>query len=240
VLAHHAGKGHHLLRSAPAIEARLGRPPKTLREAEEISNLISYPRAAENQPLAQLAREAGLSNEEFEDYLEFMAANNKLAESCPHVRLNGAELGDEMLVFEKLSHDDPLGPMLGLFTGCCQHLHGAAKACAKHGATKPEGGFYVLRRGKRILGQSWAWRKSNTLVFDSWESPNHELGIKYCAPILMKAAKALVGRLGIAEVRLGTGGNTPALNLAKAARATAPPRGYSDAREQYVLSNGAR
>ena len=239
LLAHHAGKGHHLLRLAPLIERHLGRPPRTLREAEEISNLITYSRAAENHTLAQLARQAGLSNEEFEDYLEFMASNNKPAESCPHLRLNGAELGDQTLVFEKLNHDDPLGPMLGLFTGCCQHLHGAAKACAKHGATKPEGAFYVLRRGKRILGQSWAWRTGKTLVFDSWESPNHELGKKYCAPILMKAAKGLVGRLGIAEVRLGTGGNTPELNLPKAAKATTPPRGYSDAREQYILSDGA-
>jgi hypothetical protein len=239
LLAHHAGKGQHLLRLAPVIEARLGRPPKTLREAEEISNLITYPRAAENHALAQLSREAGLSDEEFEDYLEFMASSNKLAESCPHLRLNGAELGDEMLVFEKLGSDDPLGPMLGLFTGCCQHLHGAARACAKHGATKPEGAFYVLRRGKRILGQSWAWRTGKTLVFDSWESPNHELGRKYCAPILVKAAKALIGRLGIFEVRLGTGGNTPELNLPKAAKATTPPRGYTDAREQYVLTDGA-
>jgi hypothetical protein len=55
----------------------------------------------------------------------------------------------------------------------------------------------------------------------------------------MKAAKGLVGRLGIAEVRLGTGGNTPELNLPKAAKATTPPRGYSDAREQYILSDGA-
>jgi hypothetical protein len=52
----------------------------------------------------------------------------------------------------------------------------------------------------------------------------------------MKAAKGLVGRLGIAEVRLGTGGNTPELNLPKAAKATTPPRGYSDAREQYILT----
>ena len=102
--------------------------------------------------------------------------------------------------------------MLGLFTGCCQHLHGAAKACAKHGATRPEGAFYVLRRGKRTLGQSWAWRKNNTLVLDSWETAK-DSGKKYCAPVLMKAAKDLVGRLGIAEVRLGTGGNTPELNL---------------------------
>lgn len=217
------------------IEKHLGGPPQTLKEAEEASNAIAYPRASEHHALAQLAREAGLSNEEFEDYLEFLVANSKPAESCPHVRLNGADLGDPMLVFEKLNCDDPLGPMLGLFTGCCQHLHGAANTCAKHGATKPEGAFYVLRRGSRILGQSWAWRKNNTLVFDSWESPNQELGKKYCVPTLAKAARAMAGRLGISKIRLGTGGNTPELNLPKASKPATPPRGYSDAAEQYVL-----
>jgi hypothetical protein len=215
LLQHHSGRGLNLIKLAPRIEAQLGRLPKNMDEAEEMAVKASYARNAENLALAKFCYEYSQDEDYFEDYLKLME-DAKDTDNCPDILLNGDSLGDPNLVFRRLQPKDPIGPLLGEVTDCCQHLGGHAAECAKAGAIEPDASFYVLERKGAVIAQCFAWKTDDHLVFDSWQG----LGSTYnhfCLPVLTAAAtKALEMDPKLTDVRLGTGGGTPALELTRA------------------------
>lgn len=233
VLAHHSGKGLHILHLAPRIEAYLGRPPATLEEAEQTAVKCIYARATKFPELANLCHAYKRSEEQFEDYVRLLARAKK-RDHCPDVKITLSDLGYDL---ERLAPGDPRGPLLGVITNCCQHLHGAAEECARAGVTHPDASFYIIKKNDRIVAQSFAWRTKTSLVFDSFETLSDDYD-KLCLPSLKAAAiKALELDPSLLDVRLGTGGGTPTLEIPK----TKPVNWVQDlhgmdSSSQYLLS----
>lgn len=160
------------------------------------------------EALASICLDNDLSASTFSLHQEFWSKSVKLktAEFCPDVRVFGEAIGlSPGWSFEKLPFDSQLGPLLGELTGCCQHLGGAGRACARHGVESPYSAFYVVRHNGKIIAQSWAWRSGNTLVFDSIESRNQDGTHDDVLALYESAAQALVERnaLGVTAVMVG-------------------------------------
>jgi len=141
---------------------------------------------------------------EFDTYIKFIdEQKDKLYETIPHINITGHDIGLEGdWRMETLQANDPVGLVLGRLTNCCQHLHGAGAACAKHGFSSPYGNFMVVRYNGKIIAQSWIWRRDDLVVFDSVEA----LGGAYVegiAKLYQHAADQLKGNLGIKRVGLG-------------------------------------
>jgi len=242
VLMHHSCSGLNYVARADEFEKHLGRPPQNLPEVRAIAAKITYPNADSNIKLAEVCHSLGVPPATFNTYLRLFQGEKK-AEGCPAVKVNGSDVGCPGYYLEKLTYNAIEGPLLGLFTNCCQHLDGAASDAAKHGYQSPNGAFYVVRRedaARKIVSQAWAWRgKSGELVFDSIESLSDEIGDSIAAPLFSKAAMDSVGRLGIKRVLVGTGGRTPDKICAPRDSRPATPvdyRGYRDSHQQAVLA----
>lgn len=172
---------------APKIEAYLDEQgmefPKTLQGMNDIASQIVYERANEHPEFARLASQVGLSEPTFEEGLEIIAQKSKTRDNLPEIFIDGADIGHPNYYMEKLPAGDPTGLLLGEFTNCCQHIGDAGRACAIHGFSSENGGFYVWKhktKGEKtdrdtIVAQSWAWRGNDprtgedVLVFDSFE-----------------------------------------------------------------------
>ncbi|MFC0183385.1 hypothetical protein SAMN04515674_105335 [Pseudarcicella hirudinis] len=181
------------------IEDKLGRLPKSMSELREIASQFHYDNVT-NIACAQACFELRLDQSTFERY-QTLYKSTKVAESCPDVRINNNDF-----VFRKLEYNDPKGALLGLYTNCCQHLHGAASDCAKHGVRDETSAFYVVEKAGKIIAQSWAWRsKKGDLVFDSIESLSMDYS-ESIAYLYKEASKLLLGKLGINRVLVGDTG----------------------------------
>lgn len=232
------------------IEQSLQRIPKSLKEFREAAAKFVYENIGEHATLALLCHQKGVDQKTFEQYKALME-QGKNAESIPHIRLTGEEIGlagGKDWAFRKLPCNDPQGPLLGLYTGCCQHLEGAAASCARHGVTSPYSGFYVVEYKGEVVAQSWAWRGTKgELVFDSIEmrGGDYQYGSSQelynaCAKLYSEAAKRLKGRLCVTRVLVGAyGGINPEIPLSRTntpAEMKAGGRLYSDAGSQWVLA----
>ncbi len=180
------------------FEKEFGRAPTGKREFVDFAGTQEFENI-EDIEVARLSAKHGLDQDEFEDYQEFFKKHpGKKATMLP-----GIELREGSYVFRKLDDHDKTGPFLGLATDCCQHLHNAGSSCAKAGWKHPESGFYVVEKDGDIVAQSWAWRgKDGELCFDSIEGLGN-ISIPSVAELYLKAAKALIGRLGITKVTVG-------------------------------------
>ena len=180
------------------FEKEFGRAPTGKREFVDFAGTQEFENI-EDIEVARLSAKHGLDQDEFEDYQEFFKKHpGKKATMLP-----GIELKEGSYVFRKLDDHDKTGPFLGLATDCCQHLHNAGSSCAKAGWKHPESGFYVVEKDGDIVAQSWAWRgKDGELCFDSIEGLGN-ISIPSVAELYLKAAKDLIGRLGITKVTVG-------------------------------------
>jgi hypothetical protein len=145
------------------IEAVLGRPP---RDHKEVVAILEGPL----KDSIGFGQEWGvfLSKAEIADYNNLFATGGKSAEFLPQVRgeYNG-------LTIRKLNAHDKMGPLIGRLSGCCQHLHGAARDCAVKTYTDPTMGVYVVEdsRNKQLVAQAFAYRTMcDSIVLDSVES----------------------------------------------------------------------
>jgi hypothetical protein len=86
------------------------------------------------------------------------------------------------------------------------------------GYESPWSGFYIVEYKGSLIAQSWAWRSSSdngwadddttphkALVFDSIEALGNAY-VEGISKLYREAAKRIVGRLGIKEVRFGATG----------------------------------
>lgn len=195
--------------SAQAIEEALGRAPRSLNEARMAFTKVGALAEGVSLRVAHAAGLAGLSTDEARKLQGIMddAAARRRAEFIPHVRVTGYEIGlDGDWVAERLATDDPVGPVLGLLTDCCQHPWGAGHSCARAGVVSDRAAFIVVRYRSRIVAQAYVWRGTgpdvDDVVFDSIEG----LGTAYIegvARLVREAASRMVGRLGVRRVWVG-------------------------------------
>lgn len=127
-------------------------------------------------------------------------------EMIPHVYVRAKDLGIEgNMVLRTLRHDDPIGFILGEFTGCCQSLESAGYESAVGGYTLPSQCFWVVEMGGKIIAQSWLWRsQTDQVVIDSVESMRRYADlIPTLTKLYQSAAQQILGRLGVKQVCIG-------------------------------------
>lgn len=116
---------------------------------------------------------AGVTNKKIAQFLALTRQDSN--ERIPDIIIEGDSIGYPGYRLRKLhvleDEDAAVGAVLGRKTNCCQSITGEeGEACAIHGLTSPDGGFYVLFRGEEVIAQAWAWRsKNDAIVFDSIE-----------------------------------------------------------------------
>ena len=144
------------------IEEVLGRPP---RDHKEVTAILEGPL----KDSIGFGQEWGvfLSKAEIADYNRLFECGGKSAEFLPQVRgeYNG-------LTIRKLNAHEKMGPLIGRLSGCCQHLHGAARDCAVKTYIDPTMGVYVVEDSrKQLVAQTFAYRTlCDSIVLDSVES----------------------------------------------------------------------
>lgn len=189
--------------------------------------------------VAEICAELKLSQRHAEEYQGWLKRHhNKNSEAIPPVTVVGGDVGVEGdWKFEKLDHDDLRGPLLGLYTDCCQHPNGIGAECAEHGWKSPFGAFFVVKYNGKIVAQSWAWRNARAFVFDNVEA----LGNSYKEGIFTlyeEAARKLVGRMGIEVVNVGSSHSDVDLSNLSDVTPERPEdyRGYCDSNSQIRLA----
>ena len=230
-----------------AVVASGGHVGMSLRELKTLLASLQY-RDVRSVEFARECARWGVSQDDFDTlqtrWLAALAAIRR--ESIPFVSLSDGEYR-----LYRLAKDDPRGIFLGLYTDCCQHPDGAGSSCAWHGHESSDGAFFVVEYRGQIIAQAWAWRRMDhsvgrsILVLDNIEVLGGDPGRKEVVKSLfVRAAQALVGRLGIAQVNVGVGYtdiNLAGISPAYGAGYIAPPSGlYSDARTQLVLAGDVR
>jgi len=178
---------------ADEIERELGRVPSDLAEIREAATKI--PR------LAVRGHGILLSEREEEDYKRLWATPPKAFEGIPAPGgAGGIEVGGLRLV--QLAHDDPIQPLAGRLVNCCQHLHGAAASCARASWTEGWAAIWAVYEDGHMVAQAFVWRSADgsAIVLDSVEALAARQAI---ADIFVKAAHAVLGRLGVARVYVG-------------------------------------
>ena len=187
----------------------------------------------QNQEVAHAAFSAGLSQYEFDEYQRYWSnINDKTHETIPSV---GIVQKDGYIMY-RLEVSDPRGPILGIFTNCCQHPGGAGASCAIHGQESPDGAFFVVERRGKIVAQSWAWRRGKTLCFDSIEVLNKNY-MPVVEALYQETANRILGKLGITACNVGGGYNNVGVSSDwQEVVPVLPPEGvYTDAKTQFVI-----
>lgn len=176
-------------------------------------------------PFAQECAKWGNSQHQFESLQGMWMGRNITYSSIPKVTLSEGDWK-----FYLLDRDDPRGPFLGEYTGCCQHPNGAGASCALHGASSPDGGFVVLEHQGAIKFQSWVWRKDDTLVFDNVEGSCASHLHKDAKRIYLEGVRAFRGRLDVNTLYIGIGGSDIGFDgdLPRKNRDVQAPGGYTD------------
>lgn len=222
----------HAGRWAPIERINKG-VPRTLVELRRLSAFIRYD-GVRNEAVAEAAALCNLGQGDFEEYqLWYEGLSPKTSEGIPHVSMT---LGSYRIV--QLEHNDPIAPLMGLLSNCCQHPRGAANSCARASIEDPNCAIWVVYdRKNNVVCQTFVWRSEDTLVMDSVEAKDHDCAERV-ADILYEAANSVIGRLCIRKVNIGETSYGITGRLARiwnAKEVSKPPRpivGYSDANVQ--------
>lgn len=205
---------------------------------------FAYERANENIDLARLCMKYNVDENDFNKSLTILQSRPETANThIPDLRIDGAafDMPDHRLY--RLAPGDIRGLFLGDLTDCCQSIGGHGTACAEHGFTSPDGGFYVIESAKGdIVGQSWVWRgDKGELCLDSLEA----LGERISDGAWLKAVKAIGDELArradhdVTALHIGIGGKTPDTLAKKFNLKSATPRdynGYRDSHNQIMVA----
>jgi len=184
-------------------------------------------------PFAQECAKWGYSQDNFEDIQKIWVSRRLAYSSIPKISLSEGDWK-----FYLLDRDDPRGPFLGEYTGCCQHPNGPGASCALHGASNPDGGFVVLEHQGTIKFQSWVWRSGSTLVFDNIEGQVSQNLYNDAKITYLKGIKLFRGRLGIEILNIGTGGSDISYDdlLKTRHREISAPDGYTDSHSVWEVT----
>jgi len=155
-----------------------------------------------DKDLSLLGSKYNISRSKIKNYIKFFDKNSpKSSEMIPHVHLESSNYTMETLEF-----NDKEGVMLGLATGCCQHLHNAGKPCAIAGYVNSDSCFWVIRDKKGdIKVQSWVWlSKKGEVVIDSIEGFVKDRYLEEIASLYKQAAEKLINHYLINSVVVST------------------------------------
>jgi hypothetical protein len=172
-------------------EEHLGHAPKTLEEAVAALDVVYTPSDSLLDSLAENSRSKYLA----------LIGHEKKCEMIPAPGgVNGVVAGNYVL--KQLEVGDIRAPMAGLLTDCCQHLEGAASACAHMSYVSPYSAVWAVFKGDNMVAQSWVWRSSDytTLVMDSVEALHGHRDNRTVADLFVSAARCVVGTLGVERV----------------------------------------
>lgn len=134
-------KAEKLKKTGVPIGAHLA--PDDLTDAEQIKALLTYPRAEEDELLAELCLNYNVKEKVFNRCLE-LNKQRKTKDNLPDVAVNGLEVEKDGYWLVKLPIDDPRSYILGKITNCCQSIGGDSEECVIDGVTRENNGFYVL------------------------------------------------------------------------------------------------
>lgn len=213
-----------------AIEKELGgRLPASAAEFRAVADTV-----AKRDPSAWLLA-LGVTPAGVRDYLHLFAAPGKAWEAVPGVQV---EQGEYSLC--RLEAGDPEGVAVGLLTDCCQHLHGAAAACARAVWTRADAAVWALRKKGSIVAQAFCWvSNEGDLVLDSVEALGGQdtevLARLFQAGAEQVLGKQVLGKLSVRRVLVGNTHYGASQAIAPAGARVSTPRpmfgdfGYTDA-----------
>lgn len=211
----------------PALESK-GVIPRSWSELQAAVLRMGYPECEPGmESLREVCLRDKLSPLVFKETQAFWKkAELPLADFMPFVAVDSAELGlTPGWRLTRLLRDDFRGPLLGHFTGCCQHLSGAGSSCAVHGVQSPFSAFYVVTFKGQIFAQSWAWRsRTGAVVWDSVESrPASDEEVGVIAQLYLEASTRMVGgALQVPAVLMGDSSSGLTERVLRALRARKP------------------
>ena len=213
------------------IEELHGAVPKSLTILRDVASRITY--NTSNLALAEAAAKAKFNQDSFDQYEKYWSKlSKKEYESIPAPTVNGGNYR-----VQQLSAHDPIAPLMGILTNCCQHPNGAARACAKATIERPDCSVWVVMKGEEIIAQTFVYRSGDTLVLDSVESKDHNIAERI-ADVLLSAIHSVIGRLNVNKINIGNTcyGITRELircwNICEEAKSKCSPVGYTDANIQ--------
>jgi len=147
---------------------------------------------------------------------------------------------------EVLPKRSPHGATIGPATGCCMTLGGASQTCIEAGYSRPDCGFFALRKADELLAQSFIWinekESPDTLILDNIEAnEGRDIGRilnsyqQFFREYLIEQKKK-DPNFKVRKVHVGTGYTSVGLGDLKDAVAVARPySGYTDALQQKLL-----
>lgn len=129
----------------------------------------------ETAELADLCSQYGYSQNEFDEVSQWFVQGKQIKEGGEQKLLCKPDsvTKKDVVTYEFLEKDNPLGVVLGDITNCCQRVSDAGESCCRHGMTDPCGGFVVFRKDGKIVGQSWVWynKELGKVCLDNVEVP---------------------------------------------------------------------
>lgn len=154
--------------------------------------------------------ELGITGSELEDYTNLVNEGCKTHNDVPMIR---AEI--ENYSIETMAHDDIRQAAGGLYSDCCQHLHGAASDLSRLAYKNPKMAIWGIRKQDQLIGQAAVWVSSDEkmLVIDSVEAKSG-VNSEMLATLIHRAAKFSVDGTGYQAVLIsGSSGFTKACSI---------------------------
>lgn len=194
--------------------------PQELEDLEHIALKVTYKRYHENPDFAVMACSLKVPEKFFNEALDLMQKPLKTSDRIPDITIDGDDIGCPGYYMKRLPIGDARALLIGRMLRNCQAIGSAGEKYALHSFTSEYGGVYVWheKNGTEpspddpIVAESWAWiSKNGALVFDSFERIDPELN--FLAQPFIEHFAHLAKRHGIQQVRLGTGGDTPELQM---------------------------
>jgi len=150
--------------------------------------------------------------------------------------------------YEILEKSNPMGLILGYATDCCQVLTQGNQGaqCLMEGYRNENSTFFAVKKGKKVVAQSWMWSNKDVICFDSIEVLGRDLNKnKDILTAYLETAEELVKK-GYKTVFAGADGNTIPEGLRDSGKYLSPvPQElrlpfncYSDAQGEIVILKG--
>ena len=139
---------------------------------------VSYSNVNEDgRELSMRVGKYGYSSRQFEDLQEWFLDGKNIERKDLKLFISKDIVDSDIITYELLEKDNPLGAVLGNITNCCQVIGGAGESCVKYGMCKPNSRFMMFSINKNIIGQSWVWydEKTGVVCLDNIEVPTKYL-----------------------------------------------------------------
>lgn len=197
-----SGKNEKFVKALKKIPLTINIEKLTVEETVKLSLQYTEYNNVRIPEVAEIAEVLGMGQNNFESYQEWIEKHpNKIdVDYIPRdiiKRNNG-------FVASVMDRGDYRAPLLGIYTGCCQHINGVGSSCAEYGYLSPMGGFICIEKNNKIYAQSFIWRNESVLFIDNIEGNKlNEDNSQEIMELYFKLANSFVGRLGIERVVLG-------------------------------------